>query len=139
MQDLSDILGLKRDPVASGRPTPVATPQAELIAEPIPDPSVVSPRHLRRFSLAVVFSLAACATASAPGLSNGPAIQPVLSPNERALAFSLEAPGEGAIGPNLRLWATHYHTPEITPAAAPITLTSGTGVRVTAVGAAGAA
>jgi 3D (Asp-Asp-Asp) domain-containing protein len=122
MQDLSDILGLKRDPVASGRPTPapIASPQAELIAEPIPDPSVVSPRHLRRFSLAVVFSLAACATASAPGLSNGPAIQPVLSPNERALAFSLEAPGEDATGPNLRLWATHYHTPEITPAAASI-------------------
>jgi len=75
---------------------------------------------LRRFSLAVVFSLAACATASAPGLSNGPAIQPVLFPNERALAFSLEAPGEDATGPNLRLWATHYHTPEITPAAASI-------------------
>ncbi len=115
MQDLSAILGLKSDPVASGRPTPapVAAP-----SETSPETPPARPRQFRRFGLAVVFSLAACATASAPGLSNSPATPPPLSPNARALAFMLDAPAEDATGPNLNLWATHYHTPEVKPAAA---------------------
>ena len=120
MQDLFAILGLKSDPVASGRPTPapIDTPiaaEADIVAGAI----AASPSYLRRFSFAVVFSLAACATASAPGLSR-PAELPPLSPNQRAIAFLLDAPSKEAIGPNLKLWATHYHTPEVEPAAATI-------------------
>jgi 3D (Asp-Asp-Asp) domain-containing protein len=32
--------------------------------------------------------------------------------------FQLEAPAPQAMGPDLKLWATHYHTPEFRPAAA---------------------
>lgn len=121
MQDLSAILGLKSEPVASGQRTlaPVdmaVASEADIVATTIP----ASPNYLRRFSFAVVFSLAACATASAPGLSSGPAEGPPLSPNQRALAFSLDAPADKATGPNLKLWATHYHTPEVSPAATTI-------------------
>lgn len=117
MQDLSSILGLKSDPVASGirEAAPAvmeATPEPHGVAEAL----AAGPKYLRRFSFAVVFSLAACATASVPGLSR-PAEPPPLSPDERALAFRLDAPADEAIGPNLKLWATHYHTPEVRPAA----------------------
>lgn len=122
MQDLFAILGLKSEPVASGQrtPAPVDAPivsEAEIVsAKPI-----IGPGHLRRLSFAVVFSLAACATASAPGSLPVASVPiPQLSPNERALAFLLEAPAEEATGPDLKLWATHYHTPEVTPAAATI-------------------
>ena len=125
MQDLSSILGLKSEPVASGiRETAPAdlpaSPQAEPEADSAAAPIAASSSHLRRFSLAVVCSLAACATASAPGLSGSLVTPPPLSPNGRALAFSLDAPADQTIGPNLRLWATHYHTPEVTSAAASI-------------------
>ena len=119
MQDLSAILGLKSEPVASGRPTPAPVNAPEPAADIIADTIAASPTHLRRFGFAVLFSLAACATASAPGLSNRPA-EPPQSPNARALAFMLDAPSKEATGPDLKLWATHYHTPEVTPAAATI-------------------
>src|SRR5262245_28577573 len=67
---------------------------------------------LRRFTLAVVFALTACATASAPVRAS----EPRLTPHERAMAFLLNAPAPQALGPDLKLWATHYHTPVVSPA-----------------------
>lgn len=121
MQDLSAILGLKSEPVASGQrtPAPVGAPVEAPEPDIVPLRSITTTRHLRRFSFAVVFSLAACATASAPG-GLSPPKPPQLSPDQRALAFLLEAPSEEATGRNLKLWATHYHTPEVRPAAATI-------------------
>lgn len=126
MQDLSSILGLKSDPVASG--IREHAPRAETHETPAPaehdivaDVISAGPTVLRRVSFAVVFGLAACATASAPGgLPSGPAAPPVLTANERAIAFQLTAPPEAALGANLKLWGTHYHTPEVRPAAATI-------------------
>lgn len=118
MQDLSSILGLKSEPVASGirEPAPEIVPPADhatIVAEAI----AAGPTVLRRISFAVVFGLAACATASAPGsLPSGP-LEPVLTPNTRAISFQLAAPPEGTLGANLKLWGTHYHTPEVWPAA----------------------
>jgi 3D (Asp-Asp-Asp) domain-containing protein len=66
---------------------------------------------MRRFAFAVLLGLAACATASAPGRASN-----VLTPHEQAMAFQLEAPTPETLGPDLRLWATHYHTPVIRPA-----------------------
>jgi 3D (Asp-Asp-Asp) domain-containing protein len=66
----------------------------------------------RRFTLAVLFALTACATASVPVR----ATEPRLTPFERAMGFLLEAPRPQALGPDLRLWATHYHTPVVSPA-----------------------
>ncbi len=124
MQDLSAILGLKSAPVASGQctPAPLDTPTAPqtISAEAgiVSSSPITSPAYLRRFSFAVVVSLAACATASAPGgLPPGAAPVPQLSPNARALAFALEPPAKEVTGPDLNLWATHYHTPEVAPAA----------------------
>jgi 3D (Asp-Asp-Asp) domain-containing protein len=58
-------------------------------------------------------ALAACATASAPGRAPAP---PAPSSTELALGFQLPAPQYGSLGGDLKLWATHYHTPVITPA-----------------------
>src|SRR5687767_12844703 len=66
---------------------------------------------VRRFAFAVLLGLAACATASAPGRAAS-----VLTPHERAMGFQLEAPAPETLGPDLGLWATHYHTPVIRPA-----------------------
>jgi 3D (Asp-Asp-Asp) domain-containing protein len=118
MQDLSAILGLKSEPIASGLRTPAPadapiSPESEAAIVPI-----TGPGYLRRFSFAIVVSLSACATASAPGgLTSSGAAAPQLSLHERALAFALAAPGEDATGPDLDLWATHYHTPDVRPAA----------------------
>lgn len=122
MKDLSDILGLKSEPVASGLDGPAATTPAPVVREP---PLRANLSKLRRFSLSVVFGLTACATAAVTGsvpvvMGDASRLSPILSPYERALAFSLAAPDEEALGPDLRLWATHYHTPEITPALAEI-------------------
>lgn len=117
MQDLSSILGLKSDPVASGvRPiTPEIAPPAVALA-----PDTKRTGAFRRISFAVVLGLTACATASAPdGLLSGPGL-PGLSPGDRAISFQLEAPREEALGPTLGLWGTHYHTPEVQPALATI-------------------
>ena len=79
---------------------------------------------MKPLAFTVLFVLAACATAAVPGLVNGvaapsgPGID--LTPYQRALTFSLEAPAPQAMGPDLRLWATHYHTPVIKPAPAAI-------------------
>lgn len=67
---------------------------------------------LRRFTLTLVFALTACATASAPVR----ATERVLTPHERAMAFMLDAPLPQTLGPDLKLWATHYHTPIVSPA-----------------------
>jgi 3D (Asp-Asp-Asp) domain-containing protein len=120
MKDLSDILGLKSEPVASGLDGPAATAPAPVVREPWQRANL---SKLRRFSLSVVFGLTACATAAVPGsvpvvMGDAARLPALTSPYARALAFSLAAPDEEALGPDLRLWATHYHTPEIKPAAA---------------------
>ena len=67
---------------------------------------------MRQFAFAIVFALTACATASAPGVRPGPA----LTPHEQAMSFRLAAPAPQTLGPDLQLWATHYHTPIVAPA-----------------------
>lgn len=69
-------------------------------------------RRVRQFAFAIVFALTACATASAPGARPGPA----LFSHHEAMSFQLTAPPPQALGPDLQLWATHYHTPIVTPA-----------------------
>jgi 3D (Asp-Asp-Asp) domain-containing protein len=66
---------------------------------------------VRRVAFAVLLLLAACATASAPGRASS-----VLTPHQQAMGFQLEAPSPDTLGPDLQLWATHYHTPIIRPA-----------------------
>ncbi len=70
----------------------------------------------RRLAFAAVCGLAACATASAPEV--GPPLPPPPEPSLATLAldFALPAPPEVALAEPMRLWATHYHTPLVTPA-----------------------
>lgn len=79
---------------------------------------------MRPLAFTILFVLAACATTAVPGVSPGPATTsaegPDLTPYQRALTFTLEAPAPQAMGPDLKLWATHYHTPIIKPAPATI-------------------
>lgn len=70
---------------------------------------------LRRFSFALVFGLTACATASTLPIPPRP-VAP--TPYALAMDFRLEAPAPRSLGPDLKLWATHYHTPEFHPAPA---------------------
>jgi 3D (Asp-Asp-Asp) domain-containing protein len=76
---------------------------------------------MKRLTFTILFMLAACATTAAPGLTPAPSAAPPLAPQrsplEHARAFTLEAPTPQAMGPDLKLWATHYHTPIIAPAA----------------------
>ena len=124
MQDLSAVLGLKAVPVPSGPDDVVLTEKAAFgdvafpAASPAEDDGLSS---VRKLGFAVVFTLAACATASAPGIPDGvdPIARPV-SPEMRALTFALEAPRENSLKRSVKLWATHYHTPEIRPAPATI-------------------
>lgn len=134
MQDLSSILGLKAEPVASGPDDVMLTEKAAF--GDVAFPAAPGPTGLtrgRKISFAVVLTLAACATASAPaflgavsgtfGFSGGngstdPVTRPV-SPEMRALTFALEAPEKASLGKPIRLWATHYHTPQMRPAPDP--------------------
>jgi len=85
---------------------------------------------MKAFTFTILFMLAACATAAVPGLPTGPAepppLTPALTPNERAAGFLLDAPSPQSMGPDLKLWATHYHTsivkaaPETISAAFPL-------------------
>ncbi len=120
MKDVSDILGLRSEPVASGLDGPAANAPALVVREPWQRANL---SKLRRLSLSVLFGLTACATAAVPGsvpvvMGDSSRLAPILSPYERGLAFSLAAPEPEALGPDLRLWATHYHTPQVTPASA---------------------
>ena len=122
MKDLSSILGLKAVPVPSGPDDVVLTEKAEFgdVAFPAPSPPEtdgLSP--IRKLGFAVLLTAAACATASAPGLLGGGNVDPVarpVTPEMRALTFALEAPQEASMGKPMKLWATHYHTPQIRPA-----------------------
>lgn len=69
---------------------------------------------VRRFAFAVVFILAACATASVPNTPPLPS-QP-LNMYARGLSFLLPEPAPQALGPELQLWGTNYHTPVVFPA-----------------------
>jgi hypothetical protein len=120
MKDLHAILGLKADPAPSGADDHVAVPAD---AHEPAKPTTPRPFNIpRRTGYAILFMLTACATASTPG-REPPPLAPILSAEERALAFTLEAPGDEAMGPDLRLWATHYHTPVLRPAAETLSAT----------------
>lgn len=77
---------------------------------------------MRPAAFTVLFMLAACASVAMPGIPANPgarsAAGPELTPYQRALTFTLEAPRPQSMGPDLRLWATHYHTPVVRPAGA---------------------
>src|SRR5262249_28055528 len=73
----------------------------------------------RQYSFAVLFALAACATASSlsgPGVRLSPAA-PELSISERAASFQLKPPAPDQLGPELKFWATRYQTPIVSAAA----------------------
>lgn len=116
MKDLSGILGLKSEPVASGVGGVTLIP---IVRDP-PERSNI-PLH-RRVFLSVMFGLTACATATVPG--SVPVIyEPVSlarppSYYDLAVNFVLDAPPKDAFVADLKLWATHYHTPEVKPAPA---------------------
>jgi 3D (Asp-Asp-Asp) domain-containing protein len=121
MKELSGILGLKSEPVASGLDGPAMTAPIPVVRDP-PERSNI-PLHRRMF-LSVMFGLTACATAAVPG-----SVPIVYEPRtlarppsyyDLAVNFQLDAPPKEAFVSDLKLWATHYHTPEITPAPAEI-------------------
>lgn len=111
MEKLSAILGLKSEPISSRRKADLAVPA---LRPPGPAVSDDEP-PMKAFTFTILFMLAACATAAAPGLPAAPVAPPplaaALSPAERATGFVLDEPSPQAMGPNLKLWATHYHTP----------------------------
>lgn len=69
---------------------------------------------MRRLAFAIAFLVTACATASAPRVAPPPGA--MLDMSGKAMNFLLAAPRPKMLGPDLRLWATHYHTPIVTPA-----------------------
>jgi 3D (Asp-Asp-Asp) domain-containing protein len=69
---------------------------------------------MRRLAFAIAFLVAACATASAPAVAPAPGA--MLDMSGKGMNFLLAAPSPEKLGPDLRLWATHYHTPIVTPA-----------------------
>lgn len=115
MKELNAILGLRSDPAPSGADSLAVVPTQDT-APPEPGSRARIPR---RAGYAILLLLTACATASAPMREPAP-LAPALTAEERALAFSLEAPIEEDLKRPLNLWATHYHTPRITPAPATI-------------------
>jgi 3D (Asp-Asp-Asp) domain-containing protein len=71
---------------------------------------------MRQYAFLAVFAVTACATASAPA-TRAPVFEaPVLSIEARAATFQLPAPRPEELGPDLKLWATHYHKPVFSPA-----------------------
>jgi 3D (Asp-Asp-Asp) domain-containing protein len=68
--------------------------------------------RVRQFALVVLLTLAACATSSAPERTG----YPLTTASSAAEAFALPAPKPQSLGPDLKLWATHYHTPIVTAA-----------------------
>ena len=71
-------------------------------------------RSVRRFAFALLLAVTACATSSSP-VGRAPTVS-VFTPEVSAMAFALDAPQPQALGPDLELWATHYHTPIVWPA-----------------------
>lgn len=117
MKELSAILGLKSESISSGRG--IAAEAAT--ARPVVAPTDGQTEPVRQFTFTILFFLTACATAAVPGigpLPSAPAgpIQPALTPEQRALKFTLSEPQPQSLGPDLKLWATHYHTPIVRPA-----------------------
>lgn len=85
-----------------------------LFGKPEGEPVAVAEaeKGMREFAFAGVLVLAACATSSAPTNT----ATPLLTPYTAALAFALPEPDAEKLGPDLKLWATHYHTPIVSPA-----------------------
>lgn len=75
--------------------------------------------HPRRLVFAALLALTACATASAPDRApEAPEPSAAATPLDLAERFALSAPPSDALRPAMTLWATHYHTPLVTPAPA---------------------
>jgi 3D (Asp-Asp-Asp) domain-containing protein len=75
-------------------------------------PGELSDQRVRQFALVILLTLAACATSSAPERTG----YPLTVASTAADAFALPAPNPSSLGPDLKLWATHYHTPIVSPA-----------------------
>jgi 3D (Asp-Asp-Asp) domain-containing protein len=71
-------------------------------------------KSMRRLAFGIAFLLAACATASAPTIAPPPGA--MLDMSGKGMNFLLAAPAPQDLGPDLKLWATHYSTPTVTPA-----------------------
>jgi 3D (Asp-Asp-Asp) domain-containing protein len=71
---------------------------------------------MRQYAFLAVFAVTACATASTPPIRRPVLEAPALSLEERAATFQLTAPRPEVLGPDLKLWATHYHKPVFSPA-----------------------
>lgn len=113
MKELKDILGLRSDPAPEAAARRLyAAPGPEAPGQPPADHTLT---RLRMTGYGVIALLASCATASTPG-AGAPAL-PVMTSEQRALSFSLTAPDMSDLGAPLALWATHYHTPSVRPAA----------------------
>src|ERR1700760_424260 len=103
-----------------------STVASDMAGQPIPVFARLSPSQLRtalrsgltmrQYAFLALFGVTACATASAPAVHPAVFEAPALSIEERAATFQLAAPKPEALGPDLKLWATHYHKPVFTPA-----------------------
>jgi len=115
VENVSAILGLKSEPISSGREGPL--PALKLRPPGPPVPEDVPP--MKQLTFTFLFVLAACASAAVPGMPVAPASAPAepislpLTPVERAAGFTLDEPAPSGMGPDLKLWATHYHTPMV--------------------------
>ena len=69
---------------------------------------------MRRLAFAIAFVATACAAGSARAVAPPPGA--MLDMAGRGMSFLLASPAPQTLGPDLRLWATHYHTPVVTPA-----------------------
>lgn len=124
MENVSAILGLKSEPISSGREGPLPALKLRPPGPPVPEDAP----PMKQLTFTFLFVLAACATAAVPGMPVEPepiSAEPVslpLTPLERAVGFTLEEPAPTGLGPDLKLWATHYHTPIVR--AAPETISA---------------
>jgi 3D (Asp-Asp-Asp) domain-containing protein len=119
VENVSAILGLKSEPISSGREGPLPALKLRPPGPPVPEDAP----PMKQLTFTFLFVLTACATAAVPGLPVAPSSTPAeplslpLSPVERAVGFTLGEPMPSAMGPDLTLWATHYHTPIVSSAA----------------------
>ncbi len=117
MENVSAILGLKSEPISSGREGPLPALKLRPPGPPVPEDAP----PMKQLTFTFLFVLAACATAAVPGMPAVPttSAEPLslpMTPAERATNFALAEPEPSAMGPDLKLWATHYHTPIVSAA-----------------------
>lgn len=116
---MSAILGLKSEPISSGREGPLPALKLRPPGPPVPEDAP----PMKQLTFTFLFVLAACATAAVPGMPVAPEPTSIAEPTslpatplQRAVDFTLGEPAPTGLGPDLKLWATHYHTPLVTAA-----------------------